>query len=135
MCIELSDLFNDWFIVGNRIQLVVSAEHKERWDDFADEQEGIDDRSDLIRTAVEGYIKNVESESELPEQMEDRFDEVLAEFERFESQLNFANEAFESLQGSQLDEESVEDIVEFHSDLIRDEVRDLEEHVMEESDE
>ncbi|WP_336036639.1 hypothetical protein [Halobacterium yunchengense] len=115
--------------MGERIQLVVSGEQKERWDGFAEKQSGIDDRSDLIRTAVEKFIEDTNSESELPEQMESRFDEILAEFERFESRLNFANEAFESLEQSQLDEETVEDIVEFHSDLIQEEVRDLEDTV------
>lgn len=132
MWIDLSYLFKKaCSTMGERIHIVVSKAQKERWDDFAEGTPGIDDRSDLIRTAVDEYVADAESDSELPEQLEERLDDVLVQFERLEAQLNFSNDSFEDLRQSQLDEETVEDIVEFHAGLIRDEIRDLEDDIEE----
>ena len=118
--------------MSKRIHVVISESQKGDWDDFAEKTPGIDDRSDLIRTAVSEYIKDAESDSELPAELEERLDEVLVQFEHLEGQLNFVNEAFDDIERTQLDEETVEDIVEFYSEMIRDEIREIEEEAVDE---
>ncbi|EMA17030.1 hypothetical protein [Haloarcula amylolytica] len=108
--------------MGERIHLVVSEAQKERWDAFADGHNDIDDRSDLIRTAVETYIASADTESDLPEEIEDKFDDLLVHFERLESRVSFANESFETLLEHQLDADEVEDIVEYHTQMLKDEI-------------
>jgi len=109
--------------MSERIHLVVSEAQKERWDTFADTHEEIDDRSDLIRTAVEQYIANAESETDLPEELEDRFDDLLVHFERLEQRVAFASESYDNLLEHQLDADEVEDIVEYQMQLLRDEIK------------
>lgn len=117
--------------MGQRIHVVVSGEQKERWDDFADEHSEIDDRSDLIRTAVETYIASTDSESDLPEEIEDKFDDLLVHFERLESRVSFANESFETLLEHQLDADEVEDIVEYHAEMLKNEIERYEQGTVE----
>lgn len=122
--------------MSKRIHLVVSDAQKERWDGFADKQGDIDDRSDLIRTAVEQYMAQVDSETDLPEELEDRFDDLLVHFERLESRVSFASESFDTLLQHQLDAEEVEAIVEHHTQLLSDEINRYEQQAEEnESDE
>lgn len=117
--------------MSKRIHLVVSEAQKERWDTFADLQDDIDGRSDLIRTAVEQYISNVESETELPEELEDRFDDLLVHFERLEQRVSFTSEAFDTLLHHQLDAEEVEEIVEHHTQMLSNEIKRYEEQAEE----
>lgn len=108
--------------MSERIHVVVREGQKERWDDFVDEDEAYDDRSDLVRTAVERHIASETNESDLPEEMEDQFDEMMVHFERLESRISFAEDAFDSLLEHQLDSDEVESIINRHREMLEDEI-------------
>jgi Arc/MetJ-type ribon-helix-helix transcriptional regulator len=110
------------------VEVVVSEGQKADWKTFVEEtDEGAkyDSLSDLIRTAVEQQIARDLGEEGVPEEIEDMFFELQSDFEDLKSNVAAANESLEVLDNHQLDEDSVDRIVETHADIIQEELAGL----------
>jgi len=110
------------------VEVVVSDAQKTDWKTFVEEtDEGskYDSVSDLVRTAVEQQIARDLGEEGVPEEIEDMFFELQSDFEDLKSNVAAANESLEVLDNHQLDEDSVDRIVETHAEIIQEELADL----------
>jgi hypothetical protein len=112
--------------MGERIHLVVSEGQKEDWEEFVGKTDGVDTLSDLIRTSVADYIGRAQSESDVPETIEDMFDDIQNDFAELKANIRLSNDVLQSIEEEQLDSDRVEDIVNFHTGLILDELEEIE---------
>ncbi|MGM0387902.1 MAG: hypothetical protein ACQEP0_05150 [Natrinema limicola] len=112
--------------MGERIHLVVSEGQKEDWEEFVGKTDGVDTLSDLIRTSVADYIGRAQSESDVPETIEDMFDDIQSDFAELKANIRLSNDVLQSIEEEQLDSDRVEDIVNFHTGLILDELEEIE---------
>jgi hypothetical protein len=110
------------------VEVVVGEGQKSDWRTFVEEtEEGrkYDSVSDLVRTAVESQIARDLGEEGVPDEIEDKLYDILDEFGSLQAKMEMANEALDNIENNQLSEEDVDDVVDFHREMIEDELERL----------
>jgi Arc/MetJ-type ribon-helix-helix transcriptional regulator len=119
------------------VEVVVPQSQKDDWRAFVeelDEGKQYDSVSDLVRTAVEQQMSRDLGQEGVPDEVEDMMYDILDEFSSLQAKLGMANEALDTIQNKQLDEETVEEVVGFHRELIEDELDNINHPAAEEMD-
>ena len=92
-----------------RIQVVISDEQRDRWDSYADESPEIDDRSDLIRKAVEQFIST--SGQEQSTLNDDAMHEALTRLETLNATADRIEAKTTLAKDQQLDKDDIAQVV------------------------
>lgn len=107
------------------VEVVVSDAQKSFWKEHAEQNPKYDHLSDLVRTAVAEQIARDTGDDNVPDDIENMFLDIQTEFEDLQSKLAIANGALEDIQHTQVDEQTLEDVLETYSGMIRRDIKDM----------
>ncbi|MBV0924769.1 hypothetical protein KTS45_11220 [Halomicroarcula limicola] len=98
---------------------------KTDWENFIEHEEAgrkYKNVSDLVRKSVSEQISRDKGQSGVPDEVESMLYDILDEFSSLQAKMAMANEALDTLENQQLDEETVDEVVGFHRELIEGEL-------------
>jgi len=109
------------------VEVVVDERVKTRWKHHAETRGEYDHLSDLVRTAVSKQIErdNSDDADEVPDGIQNMFYDIETQYERLEGLLMSANQSLETLEGSRVTQDDIEETIEFHTSRIESALGDM----------